>query len=208
MMAHFALDYTLFGYCLYSQAAITGWGMFAYYLLSQFSAGLYIHLIFMYNHQQLPMMSKELQHCRDPCFARLQVQTCVNYSPNPLMSYLTLGLNFQGTLSHPDPPHLSKRRDQPPLVRSRLADAHVDVCFACVTAVEHHLFPEIPRRNLHIIQPRVEGFCVKHKLPYRVCSHYEAILEMNTVLRKASEIEDGFPWMNHLIAEHFDCMAE
>jgi fatty acid desaturase len=74
--------------------------------------------------------------------------------------------------------------------------------------VEHHLFPEMPRRNLRAIQSRVEGLCRRHNLPYRVCTHFEAIAEMHRVLCKASEIEDGFPWMNHLIAEHLDCMAE
>jgi len=28
------------------------------------------------------------------------------------------------------------------------------------------------------------------------------------VLLNASEIEDGFPWMAHLMEEHLDCMAE
>ena len=33
--------------------------------------------------------------------------------------------------------------------------------------IEHHLFPEIPRRNLRKISARVQAFCKRHDLPYR-----------------------------------------
>ena len=61
------------------------------------------------------MMSKAKIHLRDPCFARQQVMTAVNYSAHPLMTYVSLGLNYQ---------------------------------------IEHHLFPELPRRNLPLITAR------------------------------------------------------
>ena len=54
----------------------------------------------------------------------------------------------------------------------------------------------------------VKQLCEKHKLPYRITGHYEAVCDMNKVLLHASTLPDGFPWLAHQIHEHFDCMAE
>ena len=171
MVAHFCVDYSLFGYLLWAQppGVMTLGSFIGLYALSQAVAGFYIHMIFMYNHQQLPMMSASKQHLRDPCFARMQVMTACNYSSHPLMSYISLGLNYQ---------------------------------------IEHHLFPELPRRNLHLIAGRVRAFCERHSMPYRVTSHWQAVKDMNKVLNHASTLPDGFPWLQHMIQEHLDCMAE
>jgi len=32
--------------------------------------------------------------------------------------------------------------------------------------VEHHLFPTIPRHNLHLVKPIIENFCKENELPY------------------------------------------
>lgn len=221
MTAHFIIDYTLFGYCLWLQPGLSAGLILGYYLLSQGTAGVYIHLIFMYNHQQLPMMSKAMQHLRDPCFARLQVrQISFRSLRSPLapaaplfpvtrvgrtnccaLSAATVSLTQLAALEHSVLQVLTCVNYSPHPLTAYLT-------LGLNFQVEHHLFPEMPRRNLRAIQSRVEGLCRKHALPYRVCTHFEAMAEMNHVLRQASEIEDGFPWMNHLIAEHLDCMAE
>ena len=44
--------------------------------------------------------------------------------------------------------------------------------------IEHHLFPEIPRRNLRKISARVQAFCKRHDLPYRTHHSHPCWLSM------------------------------
>jgi fatty acid desaturase len=52
MTAHFIIDYSLFGYCLWLQLGFSPEVILGYYLVSQATAGVYIHLIFMYGCSQ------------------------------------------------------------------------------------------------------------------------------------------------------------
>lgn len=40
--------------------------------------------------------------------------------------------------------------------------------------IEHHLFPRLPRHNLPEAKKLVEPFCIKHNIPYRSISFFEA----------------------------------
>eukprot|EP00514_Thraustochytrium_sp_LLF1b_P012239 CAMPEP_0184544436 /NCGR_PEP_ID=MMETSP0199_2-20130426/3632_1 /TAXON_ID=1112570 /ORGANISM="Thraustochytrium sp., Strain LLF1b" /LENGTH=989 /DNA_ID=CAMNT_0026938617 /DNA_START=3 /DNA_END=2972 /DNA_ORIENTATION=- len=42
-------------------------------------------------------------------------------------------------------------------------------------AIEHHLFPLLPRHRFHLIQSAVRELCERHNIPYRSCSPREAL---------------------------------
>ena len=52
--------------------------------------------------------------------------------------------------------------------------------------LEHHLFPKIPRRQLRKVSPVVRDPCMKHNLPYRSLSFWEADQWMIRTLRTAA----------------------
>jgi fatty acid desaturase len=51
--------------------------------------------------------------------------------------------------------------------------------------IEHHLFPNMPRPNLHRAQPLVRAFCQQHDLPYAEASmlgsYVQAVRHLHTV---------------------------
>jgi len=51
--------------------------------------------------------------------------------------------------------------------------------------VEHHLFPTIPRHNLHKVKPIIENFCKENELPYFSCSYSGCLI---TILQRLSHI--------------------
>lgn len=44
--------------------------------------------------------------------------------------------------------------------------------------IEHHLFPNMPRRNYERVAPEVVAFCAEHGIPYNVCTGREAVGRM------------------------------
>jgi fatty acid desaturase 2 (delta-6 desaturase) len=58
--------------------------------------------------------------------------------------------------------------------------------------IEHHLFPTMPRHNLHRIQPYVREMCAKHGIPYKCKSMPEAFKDVVLSLKKSGEI-----WEKH-----------
>jgi fatty acid desaturase len=53
--------------------------------------------------------------------------------------------------------------------------------------IEHHLFPSMPRSNLHHAQPLVKDFCLRHGLPYVEVSLMRSYLEVSDHLGKVSD---------------------
>jgi fatty acid desaturase len=51
--------------------------------------------------------------------------------------------------------------------------------------IEHHLFPNMPRPNLHRAQPLIQAFCEQHGLDYTEASLFgsyaEAVRHLHTV---------------------------
>ena len=41
--------------------------------------------------------------------------------------------------------------------------------------IEHHLFPQLPRHELHVVKPLVEELCAKHGVIYRSDKFTDAI---------------------------------
>lgn len=58
--------------------------------------------------------------------------------------------------------------------------------------IEHHLFPTMPRHNLHKIQPYVREVCAKHNIPYKLKSLPEAFADIVRSLKRSGEI-----WQQH-----------
>ena len=52
---------------------------------------------------------------------------------------------------------------------------------------EHHLFPQLPRHNLHLVQPMVQELCKKHNIRYDSMTFpvalKECLLKMNELAR-------------------------
>jgi len=42
--------------------------------------------------------------------------------------------------------------------------------------IEHHLFPQLPRHNLHLVKPFVQDICKRHGIEYRTSSASEAFM--------------------------------
>lgn len=53
--------------------------------------------------------------------------------------------------------------------------------------IEHHLFPYVPRHNLHKVRKLVEPLCVKHNIPYYSTSMWQGTLEVLDHLGAVSE---------------------
>mmetsp|Transcript_47049 Transcript_47049/g.112801 ORF Transcript_47049/g.112801 Transcript_47049/m.112801 type:complete len:465 (-) Transcript_47049:64-1458(-) len=51
--------------------------------------------------------------------------------------------------------------------------------------IEHHLFPDVPRHNLHLVRRYVEPLCKKHNIPYHATSIWWGTWE---VLKHLSEV--------------------
>lgn len=58
--------------------------------------------------------------------------------------------------------------------------------------IEHHLFPTMPRHNLHKIQPYVRELCAKHGIPYKCKTLSEAFGDIVRSLKRSGEI-----WESH-----------
>ncbi|KAK3083286.1 hypothetical protein FSP39_018599 [Pinctada imbricata] len=54
--------------------------------------------------------------------------------------------------------------------------------------IEHHLFPTMPRHNLHKVAPLVRSMCKKHGLPYRIKPLLGAFGDIVSSLKKSGEI--------------------
>lgn len=54
--------------------------------------------------------------------------------------------------------------------------------------VEHHLFPTMPRHNLHKIQPYVESLCKKHSIPYLRKPFWTAMADILRSLKKSGNL--------------------
>ncbi|XP_072164639.1 acyl-CoA (8-3)-desaturase-like [Diadema setosum] len=54
--------------------------------------------------------------------------------------------------------------------------------------VEHHLFPTMPRHNLHKIQPHVESLCKKHGIPYIKKPFWTALADILRSLKKSGNL--------------------
>ncbi|XP_060076181.1 acyl-CoA 6-desaturase-like [Ylistrum balloti] len=54
--------------------------------------------------------------------------------------------------------------------------------------IEHHLFPTMPRHNLHKIVPHVRAICKKHNIPYRCKSLYGAFADIVHSLKRSGDI--------------------
>lgn len=62
--------------------------------------------------------------------------------------------------------------------------------------IEHHLFPTMPRHNLHKVRPIVEALCKTHGIPYRSTSLLEGVGEVLGCLHEmALPIVRDFPAM-------------
>ncbi|KAH0512690.1 Fatty acid desaturase 2 [Microtus ochrogaster] len=54
--------------------------------------------------------------------------------------------------------------------------------------IEHHLFPTMPRHNLHKIAPLVKSLCTKHGIKYQEKSLLRALLDIVRSLKKSGEL--------------------
>nr|AQP31157.1 fatty acid desaturase C2 [Paracentrotus lividus] len=54
--------------------------------------------------------------------------------------------------------------------------------------VEHHLFPTMPRHNLHKIRPFVESMCKKHNIPYIRKPFWTAMADILRSLKKSGNM--------------------
>jgi len=60
--------------------------------------------------------------------------------------------------------------------------------------VEHHLFPNVPRHNLHIVRSYVEPLCKKHNIPYHSTSITRGTIEVLQHLADVTtELIQDFP---------------
>lgn len=44
--------------------------------------------------------------------------------------------------------------------------------------IEHHLFPQLPRHNLHRVKPFVQDICKRHGIEYQSCSFSDAFIDI------------------------------
>ncbi|MEJ1273422.1 fatty acid desaturase 2 [Cricetulus griseus] len=54
--------------------------------------------------------------------------------------------------------------------------------------IEHHLFPTMPRHNLHKIAPLVKSLCAKHGIEYQEKPLLRALLDIVSSLKKSGEL--------------------
>lgn len=54
--------------------------------------------------------------------------------------------------------------------------------------IEHHLFPTMPRHNLHRITPLVKSLCAKHEIPYNVKTLIGGFMDVLGSLRESGKI--------------------
>ncbi|CAO2584655.1 Acyl-CoA 6-desaturase [Lemmus lemmus] len=54
--------------------------------------------------------------------------------------------------------------------------------------IEHHLFPTMPRHNLHKVAPLVKSLCTKHGIKYQEKSLSRALLDIVRSLKKSGEL--------------------
>ena len=52
--------------------------------------------------------------------------------------------------------------------------------------IEHHLFPQLPRHQLHAVAPRVRALATKHGVPYTMLGFFEAIGQCLSALHTMS----------------------
>lgn len=58
--------------------------------------------------------------------------------------------------------------------------------------IEHHMFPTMPRHNLHIANREVKALCAKHGIPHRTTGLLAGTLEVVQCLKEvAMELKDG-----------------
>jgi len=51
--------------------------------------------------------------------------------------------------------------------------------------IEHHVWPMMPRHNLHKVQPVFEEFCKVHNIPYQTVGFFEAFVDVFNTLSSA-----------------------
>jgi fatty acid desaturase len=94
--------------------------------------------------------------------------------------------------NHKGMPVLGDEQSRDPLLRQVLTSRNVRGGWFVDTAlgglnyqIEHHLFPSMPRANLRLAQPVVQGFCADRGIPYVECgaiaSYAAAISHMHQV---------------------------
>jgi fatty acid desaturase len=54
--------------------------------------------------------------------------------------------------------------------------------------IEHHLFPTMPRHNLHKIQPLARALCEKHGVPYKIKTLHGAFGDIVRSLKHSGEV--------------------
>jgi fatty acid desaturase len=59
--------------------------------------------------------------------------------------------------------------------------------------IEHHLFPMVPRHNLHRIAPRLKDLCKKHNVPYHSTTLFQGSVEILQHLSSLTEAIEHFP---------------
>lgn len=57
--------------------------------------------------------------------------------------------------------------------------------------IEHHLFPNLPRHNFHLVEGRVKDLCTKYDVPYHITGFWNGTKEVLQRLRTvASSVEE------------------
>jgi len=60
--------------------------------------------------------------------------------------------------------------------------------------IEHHLFPYVPRHNLHILREMIEPLCAKHGIPYKSTTMWEGTKDvLNHLAEVTTELLTEFP---------------
>lgn len=67
--------------------------------------------------------------------------------------------------------------------------------------IEHHLFPQLPRHNLHKVQPLVKELCHRHNIPYRSKPFFGAIAECLSDMKRLSSFLGDLTHPHEIMAE-------